>query len=233
MIWKRVQEMLDHASIRIVNSVADFLPGVLALLTVLVFAFAIAFVLRVMVRRSLEGVQFDARMRKWGFSTVGDWSPSRSPAMLIAKLTFWTVIAIGLLIGVSALDANLTSLLVIRLFNYLPNVIAALLILFLGTLLARFLARGVLITAVNLQLPSARLLSVGVKWLMLVLVGAMALEHLGIGGQIVRLFFAILFGGIVLALALAVGLGSKDIVSRSLEKQVGKAEEDAETFQHL
>ena len=93
-----------------------------------------------------------------------------------------------------------------------------------------------LISAVNLQIQWARLLSLGVKWLVLVLAGAMALEHLGIGGQIVRLAFGILFGGIVLALALAVGLGSKDMVSRSLERQAGKSleeEEAASRFHHL
>jgi hypothetical protein len=78
----------------------------------------------------------------------------------------------------------------------------------------------------------ARLLSVGVKWLVLVLTAAMALEHLGIGGKIVDLAFGILFGGIVLALALAVGLGSKDLVSRSLDRQTTREEEE-EPFHHL
>jgi hypothetical protein len=46
----------------------------------------------------------------------------------------------------------------------------------------------------------------------------MVLDHLQIGGAVVELAFGILFGGIVLTLALAVGLGSRDIVSRSLER---------------
>jgi hypothetical protein len=62
---------------------------------------------------------------------------------------------------------------------------------------------------------------------------AMALEQLGIGGQIVTLSFAILFGGIVLALSLAVGLGSKDMVSRSWEKQDRGDETEDERLQHL
>jgi hypothetical protein len=67
-----------------------------------------------------------------------------------------------------------------------------------------------------------------------VLTTAMALDHLGIGGKIVDLAFAILFGGIVLALALAVGLGSKDLVSRSLEQQTtAKKEESEGQFRHL
>ena len=60
----------------------------------------------------------------------------------------------------------------------------------------------------------------GVKWLVLVLTAAMVLDHLQVGGNIVELAFGILFGGIVLTLALAVGLGSRDLVSRSLESHV-------------
>jgi hypothetical protein len=70
---------------------------------------------------------------------------------------------------------------------------------------------------VNAQLQYARFLSLGVKWLVLVLTAAMVLDHLEVGGNIVGLAFGILFGGIVLTLSLAVGLGSRELVSRSLE----------------
>jgi hypothetical protein len=62
------------------------------------------------------------------------------------------------------------------------------------------------------------MLSEGVKWLVLVLTAAMVLDHLEIGGTVVDLAFGILFGGIVLTLSLAIGLGSRDLVSRSIEK---------------
>jgi hypothetical protein len=55
-----------------------------------------------------------------------------------------------------------------------------------------------------------------------VLTAAMVLDHLQVGGNIVELAFGILFGGIVLTLALAVGLGSRDLVSRSLESHVDR-----------
>jgi hypothetical protein len=87
---------------------------------------------------------------------------------------------------------------------------------------------------VNLNVQYAHLLSVGTKWLIFVLTGAMALNHLEIGGKIVDEAFAILFGGIVLTLALAVGLGARDLVSRSLERQAGRvADESAETIRHF
>jgi hypothetical protein len=73
-----------------------------------------------------------------------------------------------------------------------------------------------------MNLQYAQLLAAGVKWLVMVLAVAMALEHLAIGGDIIRLAFGILFGGIVLALAIAVGMGSKDLVSRSLERETSR-----------
>jgi ABC-type Na+ efflux pump permease subunit len=87
---------------------------------------------------------------------------------------------------------------------------------------------------VNMNLQYARILSAGVKWMIMVLAVAMALEHLGIGGRIVFLAFGILFGGIVLALALAVGLGSKELVTRSLERDGPRLPiESEEPFRHL
>jgi ABC-type Na+ efflux pump permease subunit len=93
----------------------------------------------------------------------------------------------------------------------------------------------VLIGAVNLNLQYARLLSAGVRWMVMVLAVAMALDHLAIGGEIIRLAFGILFGGIVLALALAVGLGSKELVSRSLERETSRPKVNAteEAVRHL
>ena len=44
------------------------------------------------------------------------------------------------------------------------------------------------------------------------------LDHLNVGGVVVELGFGILFGGMVLTLALAIGLGSRDIVARSIER---------------
>jgi hypothetical protein len=74
-----------------------------------------------------------------------------------------------------------------------------------------------------------------VKWLVVVLAGTMALEQLRIAPRIVELAFGILFGGIVFALALAVGLGSKELVTKSLERDVRKTsrEEIEDPLRHL
>jgi len=232
-MWAQINRLLEQSANRILSGIANFLPGVLAFIVVLLITIMVAFIIRVALRRFLRRVDFDEVVHRWGFPELAEWSPQRSPSVMASQIVSWCIILIGLLVGIYALDASLTSMLVVRLFDYIPHVLAAVVILAVGTVAARFLARSVLIGAVNFKIQSARLVSLGVKWMVMVLASAMALEHLGIGGQIVEISFAILFGGIVLALALALGLGSKDMVRRSWEKQDRSDDTKDERLQHL
>jgi hypothetical protein len=180
-------------------------------------------------------MHFDQRVARWGFPSLAEWSPLQSPTLLVAQGIATLVVVAGILIGVAAVAPEWTSLLVQSVFAYVPNVVGAVLVLVFGSIVARFLSRSVLIGAVNLNLRYARLLSVGVRWLVVVLAVAMALEHLRIAPGIVDLAFGILFGGIVFAMALAVGLGSKDLVTKSLERDAQKASDEhvQEPFRHV
>jgi len=232
-MWGQINELLVQSSARIMTRIANFLPGLLALLVIISITILVTVIIRVVLRRFLRSVDFDGIVQRWGFPELAEWSPKHSPTLSAIRIVNWSIILVGVLIGISALDAALTSLLVVRLLSYIPNVVAAVIVLAVGTFAARFLSRSVLISAVNMKIQSARLISIGVKWMVMVLTAAMALEQLGIGGQIVTLSFAILFGGIVLALALAVGLGSKDMVSRSWESKDRDEEREDKSLQHL
>jgi hypothetical protein len=233
-MWIQIQQALNKSTGRVITEIANLLPGIAALIVALLIAGLLAWIIAFLLRRSLRKIQFDERMTAWGFHGLAEWSPSSTPTLLITRTITWVILLIGFLVGISAFDVTLTSQFVERLFTYIPHVFAALILIFVGNIVARFLSRSVLIGAVNMNLQYARLLSAGVKWMVLVVTLAMALDHLAIGGRIVYLAFAILFGGIVLALSLAVGLGSKDIISRSLQREASRSTEEVESpFRHL
>ena len=221
-MWNQVGGTLRNSMAQTLGRLASLLPGIVAfLLAVLVFSllgWAAAWV----VRRLLVALHFDERMGR-GTEAVTEWSPRQTPAGLVAGLVFWVFVVAGIAVGADAFAVSANSQIAEGLLAYLPRLIGAAVILLVGNIVARFLARGVLIGAVNMNLQYARLLSLGVKWLVLVLTAAMALDHLRIGEEIVELAFGILFGGIVLALALSVGLGSRDLVSRSIERETTRA----------
>jgi hypothetical protein len=233
-MWDQAQQALLESVARLVTGLARLLPGMVALIVALGVAAFVAWVVGAVLRRSLGGLDFDARTERWGWAGLAELAPQRSPSRLAVRLVRFGVMFLGMLVGVAALDATMTTGLVMPVVGYLPSLLAALVVTVVGAAVARFLGRGVLIGAVNMNLPHARLLSVGVRWLVLVLTAAIVLKHLGIGAGLVDLAFGILFGGIVFALALAVGLGSRDLVSRTLERREQEAREDAtQTLEHL
>jgi hypothetical protein len=233
-MWDQVNDALRQSASRLLTGFASVLPGVVAMIVAVLIAALFGWVIRVLLLRMLRGVRFDERMEHLGFGMVAEMSPGRSPALLVARVVFWLILLLGLLVGLAAIDPTRTATLLGTVLAYLPNVAVAILLLGIGAVVARFLGRSVLIGAVNLQIQSAKLLSVGVKWMVMVLATAMALTHLSIGGTVLTLAFGILFGGIVLALSLAVGLGSKDMVRRSLERQAERRDKPVEApFQHL
>jgi len=223
-IWHHMSEALHQSLYRVLALLIAILPGILAFFVALTIFTLLGMGLSSVLRRSLAWLKADERFARTRLAA--DWTPSSSPTELVARSSFWGCVLLGLVIGVSAFDASYATStpLPISLLPYLTHAVGAILLLMAGTLIARFLSRSVLISAVNAQLQYARFLSLGVKWLVMVLTAAMVLDHLEIGGAIVAEAFGILFGGIVLTLALAIGLGSRDIVSRSLESHVERGE---------
>ncbi|HVW83410.1 MAG TPA: hypothetical protein VHB50_01970 [Bryobacteraceae bacterium] len=234
-MWDQVGQTLNQSTVRVLSRLASLLPGMLALIVAVLFSALLAWLVAIVLRRFLLSVRFDEQLERWGFTGIADWSPQQSPRLLVTRVISWSIVLLGFVLGLAAFDATLTSQLAVHLFIYLPNVFAAVIVLALGSIVARYLARNVLIEAVNMNLQYARLLSLGVKWMVMVLTIAMALEHLQIGSGIVHLAFGILFGGIVFALSLAVGLGSKELVSRSLDRESARAAaaDAEEPFRHL
>jgi hypothetical protein len=220
-IWHHMSDALHQSVYRVLSLLIAVLPGILAVFVALTLFTLIGMALSTILRKGLTFLKFDEKLNRGN----SEWAPSSSPTALIARATFWGCVLLGLIIGVSAFDVSYATgaPLPVSMLPYLTHLVGAVLLLIAGSLIARFLARSVLIGAVNAQLQYARFLSLGVKWLVLVLTAAMVLDHIQVGGKIVELAFGILFGGIVLTLALAVGLGSRDLVSRSLESRVDRA----------
>jgi hypothetical protein len=220
-MWNQVGHTLSNSMAQAMGRFASLLPGILAFLLAVILFSLIGLLLSWALRRTLISLHFDERLGR-GTEAVTEWSPRQTPTGLAARLVFWIFVVIGIAVGADAFGASSQSAIAIGLLGYLPKLIGAAVILLVGNIVARFMSRGVLIGAVNMNLQYARLLSLGVKWMVLALTTAMALDHLQIGEKIVDLAFGILFGGIVLSLSLAVGLGSRELVSRSIERETSR-----------
>lgn len=212
-----------------------FAPNLLAMVVILLAGAAAAGAVRYAFAFLLPLLGVDRFAERSGFGDVARRAGlTRRPSRTIAIAIAWLVLGVFVLLAVAALDLRVAVDLVSRAFAWLPHLLVALALLVAGGLVAGFARRSVLIASVNAGLPSARLLSSGAHAALIVLFAAMALEQVGLGQRVVLAAFAIFFGGIVLALALAFGLAGKEIARESLERLLRRrGPEDEDGLKHL
>ena len=133
-------------------------------------------------------------------------------------MVFWVLWLGFLFSGVSSLGLTGMDQLTSEFVHFIPRLFVAIAILVAGFVLANFAWRATLLTAVNANLPSARLLSGGARFLVSLLAVAMALEQLGIAQHVVVTAFAIAFGAVMLGLAIAFGIGGGGVARRIVDE---------------
>ncbi|HEY6180910.1 MAG TPA: hypothetical protein VIW67_01630 [Terriglobales bacterium] len=198
---------------------ARFLPRLIVLVIIAIAGLLIAYLLKYIVRSVLRLIKFDKLSENAGASQLLAKAALPSSTELLSRLVFWVSWLGFILLGVSALGILGMDEQVARFFYFLPRLFVALFIVFFGLLAASFFSRAVLLAAVNANYPSARLLSISVRVIIMVFVLSMAMEELGIAEQTVLVAFGIAFGAIMLGLAIAFGSGGQELARRFLEKR--------------
>jgi len=213
---------------------AAFGPNLLAMLAIVVVGLVVASGLRLVVRLALPRLGFDRFAQRIGITLMLERAGlAAPPSRFVATASAWGVLGVFVLLAIAALDLQIAMDLLSRTFAYLPQVLIAAAILLLGSMVAAFLKRSVLIAAVNAGMPAARLLAGLTHGALMVLFAAMALEHLGVGRQVLLVSFATLFGGTVFALALAFGLAGRGLAQDLLERLVRRREAPDDGRRHL
>jgi hypothetical protein len=195
----------------------SFAPNLLAMLLLLLIGVVVAGAARMAFGFLLPRLGIDRFADSTGLRALATHRGVARPVSSVLALAIgWLVMTVFVLLAVAALDVRVAMDFVSRAFAWLPHLLVALLILIAGGLVAGFVRRSVLIAAVNAGLGSARLAGAGAYASVLVLFGAIALEQIGLGIRVVLVAFAILFGGVVLALALAFGLAGRELAREAL-----------------
>jgi len=212
---------------------SSLLPNIIAALVILMLGSALGWMAGLVANRLLRAAQIDRRINLLGLSPSLETLGIASGVRLLARVFQWFVVLLAAILALYSLNARVAADLATRLLLYIPALVMAVLILLLGFVLSRFLARGVLIAAVNARIASARLLSALTRAAVMVVAVAASLEHLALARATVFAAFVILFGGAVFCAALALALGSQPLVQRWLEEHFRPGRSaDRGTFAH-
>ncbi len=231
-LWRQtiVEAVQDTA-----RRMALFLPTLFAVLSLLLIGLLVGWIAKVLLNRLLRAVRFDSLCERWGVTaTFSKAGVTRPCSELVGRVAFWTIFLLFTFMAMEALQFQATTHVMGVIVGFLPHVLAAVLLLFAGWLLAYFFAEAALIALVNAQVQAARVIATLIRWGILIFTVAMVLNQLGIAQEIVVAAFSITFGGAVLALAIALGLGGRNIAKEALERRfLQKKQEGDEDISHL
>ena len=211
---------------QMLTKIMAYLPNLLVALVILIVGWIIAKVIRGLVDGLLKLVRFDTLADKAGISKVLEKGDLKISARgLLSGLVYWLVMIMVLVLVVDALGLPGSSNMLETLFAYVPKVIAALLVLVVAMFLANFVTGIVRTAAGNANLPKPHIIAAVCYWAIIIFAVTIALVQLDIAPFLVATTFNIILAGVCLALALAFGLGGKDMVAKYLEEMKKKREQ--------
>ena len=218
-MWEKFLTEMTKATLEIVNSVAQFLPRLMVTLIIVLIGWIIAYVLKYLLRSILRIAKFDRLSEDAGATQFLKKAALPSSTELLSRFVFWVAWIGFILIGVSVLGIVGLQEHIGRFFGFLPRLFAAMFVLFFGLLAASFFSRAALLASVNADLPSPRLIAATIRTVIVIFSVSVGFEELGIGENTILVAFGIVFGALMLGLALAFGLGGRDLARQYLQRR--------------
>jgi hypothetical protein len=214
---------------------AHYLPRLIVMLILAFVGWVIAYAIKVVLRSILRLIKFDKLSENAGASQLLTKAALPTATEMLSRFVFWVTWLGFILLGVNVLGILGLQEQVARFFLFLPRLFVALFILFFGLLAASFFSRATLLAAVNANVPSPRIVSLAVRSIIIVFVFSIVFEELGLAEQTMLVAFGIAFGALMVGLAIAFGIGGRDLAQRFLEKKFvrGKKEENEDEFSPL
>lgn len=196
-----------------------FLPRLLLAVIILVIGWLLAKAIRLIVIKGLRAINFNILTDRAGIDRFLQQGGIQTDMVgILGALIYWLVTLAALMIAFNSLGLTNVTELIGRVALFIPKVIVAVLILAFGAYFARFIDNTIIAYGKNVGLEDAEFLGRSARYAILVFVVMIALEQVDVASELVRQSFLIILAGVVLALALAFGLGCQHRVSEMLNK---------------
>lgn len=210
---------LEERSELMVSGIIDFLPNLLGALLILLVGLIVAKLLEKGTDALLEKLHFDQALNRGGVNrALARTGTKLDPSSLVARLVFWVVALVAILMASNALGLTAVSQMFYSLITYIPNVIVAVLIVIIGLMLGE-LVRDLIAASMG-GVSGYSVVGRVAKAAIVILAVFMALDQLEVAPDIVRTAFTLLLGAAALAAGLAFGLGCRDLAGEYMRRWV-------------
>jgi len=201
------------------NLVFTFIPKLIGFLVILLVGWIVASVVSKAVTFLLRKIGFDRLSERIGLSRLEQRMGLRMDAAgVLGKVVYWFIFLIFLVPAVDSLGLTTVSNILNQIIAYIPNVFVAIVVLFLGTLAATFVADIVRGATASTNMGNPNMYAAIARWAIMGFVAIIALEQLQIAPALLNELFGAIVAAAALAFGLAFGLGGRETAQRLLNR---------------
>jgi hypothetical protein len=212
-------DVLADTAREFLHQAAQFLPRLAMAFAIILAGWLIAKAIRFAVERGLRAINFNVLTERAGTDHFLQQGGLRGDTTtLFGLFAYWLVIVAALMSAFNTLGLTHVTDVFHQMVLFAPKLLVAMLAVVFGSYFARFVGSAVTTYCVEARIPDSDLLGKLAQYLIMAFVIMIALSQVEVGGDIVQRTFLVILAGIVLALALAFGLGGKDWAAALLER---------------
>jgi hypothetical protein len=206
------------------DNFAEVFFNILLMIVVMIVGFIVSWIVRKLVEKLLILFRFDKWAADAGIITFLERGGVKAqPSTIISRIVFWifiiTVFSFGLnLVGISQFTEYAS-----RITSALPYIVISMIIVIVGIIFSTFIGRVIYMACQNANIKYGEIISKSVHILLVVITFGIVFEYLGLGSTIISISFLIVFGGIIMTLSLALGIGLSTVITDLIKEKLGES----------
>lgn len=211
----------------LLHQTLGYLPRLALAMLVLIVGWLLAKAVRLGVIKALRALNFHVLSQRAGVDGfLQQGGTDKDLCAIVGWLAYLAAMLGTLIVAANGLGLTQVIDLLERVLLYLPRLAVALLVIVFGSYFARFAREAIGGYLRSAGISDADLLGKIAQYGVMAFVVLLAVDHLDIGGGLIQQTFLILLLGVVLALALAFGLGGRDRAAALLERWLPRRDLD-------
>jgi hypothetical protein len=200
---------------------ADVFQNVLVMLLVMIAGFVVSWVVRKLLEKFLVLVRFDRWADGAGITTFLERGGVKAnPSTILSRIVFWILIVTFFSFGLSLVGLPQFTEYASRITSALPYIVISTIIVIVGMIFSTFLSRVIYVACENANIGYGDVISKSVRILLVIITFAIVFEYMGLGSTIISISFLIVFGGVILTLSLALGVGLSAVITEFIRQKM-------------
>lgn len=202
--------------------------NIIVMIIVMIGGFIVSWFIKKLLARLLILFRFDKWANEVGIiNFLQKGGVHTLPSIVISKIVYWIFIVVFFSFGLNFIGISQFTEYASRVTSALPLIVVSIVIIIIGIILSNFISRVIYLACENSNICQnaniryGDLIAKGVRIFLIIITFGIVFEYIGVGNTIITISFLIIFGGIIMTLSLALGIGLSHVVGDFIKERLG------------